>query len=597
MTVYMTSADIQSPRDRHAAFQAERWSRWDTMQKPNREAVNQFRQIAEAWSAEGRHTYAGYVFSMAIDYAWGDGDILIQCAERALHELQTAAELTESDDLDRVAALRLLIVATGMSYTDVDSSDVRVLLESLYEELGQHLLGLGNRATDPGDRAGFLVHGFELETTFDGTWRTTPRGYEIADGSLRSSDSYLSMNISSAFTLFRRAGDYQAAQTVAVMCPEAFTSYGLRGWKAAVAGLLRPDEAVERFEEAAATFAQDVHDEEAFKGTGHWSSINVDLWAKYFAARAAIAQIVREPTRAAELIRQAAAALEGTESGWSHPQARCLRILLTALIEILDNDAGEGVALAKDGLLRQGRRSGLSDEDRLALRFFDEAAEAFTLLRDDPASAMTSGRLRDALETLGRIPLIGSEVASAVEPRIGEAAFQHLLGPYRTWIHRTIESIRDERVLQSLLLRLMQAQIPLYAQIRHGPLEYGKDIVVLVEVEDQVRLQMYQVKAGDITMPIWAAVMYQLEQIFLVELEGVQLPVAPDSREGVLIFNGHLKEHVEPVVAGWITQQKNQLNRSFRIMHLDNIVTWIVDGRLINELRHALAELGIPVVI
>src|SRR5205823_5881490 len=161
------------------------------------------------------------------------------------------------------------------------------------------------------------------------------------------------------------------------------------------------------------------------------------------------------------------------------------------------SDAVLSLSQAKEALIREGRRSGLVDEDRIALQFLTEAAEAFVLLQEDPASALTSNRLHQALETLGRVPLIGTKVASAVKQKDGEAALQQMLGPYRTWIHRTLASITDERVLQKLLLRLMQAQMPLYAQIRHGPLEYGKDIAVLVE-DDQAltRLEMYQVKAG-----------------------------------------------------------------------------------------------------
>jgi hypothetical protein len=73
-------------------------------------------------------------------------------------------------------------------------------------------------------------------------------------------------------------------------------------------------------------------------------------------------------------------------------------------------------------------------------------------------------------------------------------------------MQRRIGSIKDERILQRLLLRLMQGQSPppLYAQIRHGPIEYGKDIVVLVEVDGKNVLKMYQVKAGDITKPVWS---------------------------------------------------------------------------------------------
>src|SRR5690349_4878980 len=109
---------------------------------------------------------------------------------------------------------------------------------ALYEELGQVLLQLGVDAKDPMARAGFLVHGFELETEFQGTWRAVFRGFEVSDGAMRYRNDYLSMNIPSAFTLFRYAGDYQAAQTVAAICPEAFTSHGLRAWREAIAGLL-----------------------------------------------------------------------------------------------------------------------------------------------------------------------------------------------------------------------------------------------------------------------------------------------------------------------------------------------------------------------
>ncbi len=361
------------------AFEAARWSHWDNTKKPNYEALDRLRQIADDWSAEGQHTYAGYVLFSAVDWAWGDGDAVEQCAEQALRELKIAVDLASSHDLDRIAALRVLLNVNGMNYTGANPSDVRALLGSMYEELGQTLLKLSMDAKNPTDRAGLLAHGFVLETEFQGTWRPVFRGFEVNGSAFRLGAGYLAMEIPSAFTLFKNAGDYEAAQTVAAMCPEAFTSHGLRGWRTAIAGLLNPDEAVERFTEASAIFARDVQDEETSKETGHWSSINVDLWAKYFAARAAVAEIVRAPGRATELIRRAGDALNGTESGWGSPQVTCLRTLVNALNDILDSDAVGGVAQAKETLLRRVRRSGLNDEDRLALKFLDQAAHAFAL--------------------------------------------------------------------------------------------------------------------------------------------------------------------------------------------------------------------------
>jgi hypothetical protein len=82
--------------------------------------------------------------------------------------------------------------------------------------------------------------------------------------------------------------------------------------------------------------------------------------------------------------------------------------------------------------------------------------------------------------------------------------------------------------------------------------------------------------------------------MFQVDMSSVQLPIEPDDREGILIFNGHLKEYVELVVEGWLAEQARDHHRSFAIMHLDAIIKWIVDNRLLNDLHEALAELGIP---
>jgi hypothetical protein len=151
----------------------------------------------------------------------------------------------------------------------------------------------------------------------------------------------------------------------------------------------------------------------------------------------------------------------------------------------------------------------------------------------------------------------GDEVVSAIEPAVGERALAtQVLGQHHTWMYRTIEGIRDETALQKLLLRLMQAQLPLYAQRRHGPIEYGKDIVALVEVDGEHVLQMYQAKAGDITKSNWTKARDELEEMFQVDMSSVQLPVEPDRREGVLVFNGHINPYVEPVVEGWIKEQR-----------------------------------------
>lgn len=84
---------------------------------------------------------------------------------------------------------------------------------------------------------------------------------------------------------------------------------------------------------------------------------------------------------------------------------------------------------------------------------------------------------------------------------------------------------------------------------------------------------MYQVEAGDITVPVWRTARAELEEIFQVELPTVQLPVEPIRRVGVLIFNGHLNTNVEPAVHGWLAEQQDDHKRSVIIMPWTGLLT------------------------
>ena len=114
-----------------------------------------------------------------------------------------------------------------------------------------------------------------------------------------------------------------------------------------------------------------------------------------------------------------------------------------------------------------------------------------------------------------------------------------------------MEAITDEAKLQKITLRLEQAQLPRYAQIRHGPLEYGKDIVAVFERGGRQVLRMWQAKIGDITMPKWRESRTELEEMYLVPLASLQIAVDIDEGEGILVCNGHANPNVEPVMAGW----------------------------------------------
>jgi hypothetical protein len=250
---------------------------------------------------------------------------------------------------------------------------------------------------------------------------------------------------------------------------------------------------------------------------------------------------------------------------------------------------------AEKEYLSEVRLSEDAEYDLFALRFITEAADALRGFAADPVNELTKNRLSTAIEALGRVPLIGPEVASAVRPAVGHSALKAVLGPSRTWMHRTLESITDEAKFRKVLLRLLQAGLPLYSQIRHGPVEYGKDIVALVEDHGTFVLRLYQAKCGDLDKRKWRESKDELEEMFLVPIGSLHLPAQPTVTKGFLVTNGHANAFVEAVMEAWFKEQREKHGWDIEFLHLDRLVDWLVNARLINELKLALAEEGIPV--
>jgi hypothetical protein len=208
---------------------------------------------------------------------------------------------------------------------------------------------------------------------------------------------------------------------------------------------------------------------------------------------------------------------------------------------------------------------------------------------------LTTGRFRDALDCLSRISLLGPGVSAVLEPTLGEQAWKAVLGPERSWVHRTLEGVKDEDVLRKLLLRLLEASPspPAYGHIRHGPLEHGKDVVVLLEEHDRLVLRMYQVKCGDVTTPVWRESRAELEEMFDAEVPDFQLRGEMAEREGILVCNGHANPYTESPMKGWFEKQLRDHGRKYQFMHLDDLVRWIDSQRLYSDFRAACADLGI----
>jgi hypothetical protein len=127
-------------------------------------------------------------------------------------------------------------------------------MNTLLGELAQRLVTCFRASPE---RDNYLVRGVIIETDLAGTFEAELTDHEVSWGVTSGGTWGLQFHVPSAFTLFRYLGDYDLAQQVIDLCPDAFTTPGLRGWKAAVRGLIQPSSAPERFSEAADAFAED----------------------------------------------------------------------------------------------------------------------------------------------------------------------------------------------------------------------------------------------------------------------------------------------------------------------------------------------------
>jgi hypothetical protein len=558
------------------------------------EAYNKLYRAADLWRRDGQHFSAGVAMRHASDAAWGRPDRMFLALQDGCSDFErVSTEEPPSSPASIAAIYKLRQSLDWVSWLfDIDRTLISSRVRELSSELGQRLFR-HFRDTEHADN--YLVRGVVIGTDLDGTWYTRFPDYEVPSG-VEYGGQELVLNIPSAFHLFVSNGEWQAAYEIVNLRKDAFTTPGVKGWRAVTLAHVNPTEAVARFDEAADAFNTDAipaTEEEVAGRSGHWSGINQQLWAKYFRARARVVESVRAPDKAQELLDHAIGALKGTEAGFHSGAVSRFHVLVKVLSKLLSDPLSLDAEEARREYQVEIRMSGESEQDRLALTFISEAADAFRGFAADPGSEMTRGRLANALVALGKIPTIGPEVVGAVSPEIGMKALNTILGPVRTWMHRSLGSITDEARFRKVLLRLLQNGLPLYAQVRHGPLEYGKDITVLLDLDGKSVLRHYQVKCGDIDKRKWRESKDEMEQMFQVPLASFQLSVVPEQTEGVLVTNGHANPYVEPLIDGWLREQRETHKRVVQFLHLDTLVDWITQHRLVNELRVALREQGI----
>jgi hypothetical protein len=560
-----------------------------------REALKLFRKAAKLWEDENEFLNASIAMSKASSAAWGNEDTTSECISDEIMLLEKCIAFEPSGSIIGIAARHDLAFLMHRIYPygpSVDFTSDREKAESLFGEYAQLLL---EHFGDQERSESFLVRGYCLDGDLSGPW--TPSFIIEARWGMESwGGRFIRRHYPSAFRIFIELGDYAGATSAGDKCPTAFDTPGLKGWFHAAKAFVEQKTAAQHFDAAGAAFSEDTveaADKRRAVGTG-WSSENVHLWAPYFKSRAHLARAIADPEHLTS--HMLSAAKEITEPlYWLNPGVASYKILIQALAGLIGDSNVQNPEEARDEFISESRLWRQQPEHPLILTFLRLTADAFAGFKKDPAHEITSGTLAAAISALARIPVIGADLSKNLQPLIGREALKHAVGPISSWIHRTLESIRNEAMLRKIVLRLEQARLPLYAQILHGPIEFGKDIVVLLEVEKVSVLRMYQVKCGDMTKPKWRDSKEELEEMYTVPISAPEALRSAQRHERVLIYNGHANPHVAPVMDGWLRDQQER-KREFKIIDIDGIVRWIIKDRLVNELRGALRECKVNVI-
>ena len=521
--------------------------------------------------------------------AWGAPDDYSRAIKSGAAEYLEAVRAAEKCTArELAAAIRLVNISIRQQPLGLGAH--RDVAAAALNELANLILSCS--AIVPG--CAHLVRGLWLRTDFDQLFELVVPSSEIEWGQETGGPDYRQFSVPSPFQLFIETADYAGALSIASACPEAFSSPGVRGWRAAASGFTDRTMAVEHFAQAAIEFAADVPPTGGLDpDRGAWTSRNIDLWAPYFRARSLLARVIREPLRAREYIRLASDLMPIGAAGWIDTEVQRFRALLACLRQLIDPEADTPIDAIRREFVGAAKLGGPMAGDPMVDRFISLVAELLVGFAEAPGEEITSGRLSDALALLDRLPLLEPGIAAAAKTAAGDRMLDVLLGP-TSWIYESLEAIRDERQLQRLVLRLARTSFPISAQVIHGPLEHGKDVFAFVSDGAETQLRMYQVKAGPISTPVWRTAKAEMEAMFEVPLpEMVTGWGKPDRLVGRLVANGHAGMNVAPEMEGWFKTQRERLARDVDFLDIDGLVAWIRHDRLVNEYRAFLASEGL----
>ncbi len=434
-----------------------------------------------------------------------------------------------------------------------------------------------------------LLEGFRIEGNGLGNWNISINDDISTYNHYDSQKNIFSFFVEPAFEILIATGDYIGAHNISKYFPDSFEDSKLKGWRSAVQAFVNQKETHTLFFEASNYFAQDEPSiNRIARGMGEFA--HKMSWAPHFHMRGLIALAIHEPSKF-EIYFNEAAKIASTPKPISVPSIERYDYLIKTLAGIMEEF---DIRSNSDACERFRYKFMLKKEiyDPIILEFIDNSINGLNELQDNRKTGLS--KIGKALYSLDRLPLLGDTDREAFGSFLDKKTISILDGETNNWIYEKISSIKNEDIFRKILLRLFQNQIPQYAQIRHGPIEFGKDLAVFIEENSLNILRMYQVKCGDINKQDWKYnCRPQLEEMFQIPMSDFQHPTPIHNSVGILIWNGHFNPYIEDIAKNWKKEQLDVLNRKYEFMNLDSIVNYIIDMRLVNSLRASLAEFNV----
>ncbi|MES0491341.1 MAG: hypothetical protein ABUK01_15210 [Leptospirales bacterium] len=563
------------------------------------EGIRELMSAGQQFIEKDLHFEAGYAYKTAMDGSWGlDRDLLVENASLAVDNFSLYIRSQQNIDAKYLLTLYCLISTFNTMSQLFRNPSIDLQLSLLYEDLANKLANKENNFKDNY----CLVYGisvkFNLDDQCDIVYDRV--NYSAGKTNWALDGSFIQTDIPSAFSILKSIPDYEGTTQIIDEHPGAFDNNDLIGWKNVILAHNNPEKADEYFKNAYELFENDnpqLFEIEKEKGIrNNYSGDNHLLYSRYFKSRYYLSRALLGKGEFSENIISAIEPIKDYRSGFVSSQYLKYRAILLTFANFIDTSIGFEPVTGIEEFRLACKLSSNKDEDYLVLNILNSLSEYFKNLETSPERTVITSDLTRILDLLDSISYVDSQILSNFQPYIGQHVIKVITGG-TNWIYRTIDKINDEAILRKVLLRLFQYKYPKYAQIVHGPMEHGKDILVVLEEQGINTLLSYQVKIGDIKTSAWRDIKPQLEEVFEVEPPAI---ITDDTvihdKIGILIFNGHPNTAAEEKMSGWKHERFEKLGNKYEFMHLDSIVQFIVQNKLYSELRKTLQEFQIDLI-